>query len=185
MTTWKGIIAKSFTPDEFDQYLHTLKWDSWRPGFVVLHNTGVPSLKDRPNGLTIDHIKSLEVYYRNTQKWKAGPHLFIDDHQIWIFTSLTVSGTHSPSWNKVSWGVEMLGDYSIEPFGTGRGLLVQQNTIAALASLHAILGIDPGTLRLHKEDPLTTHACPGINVHKDAVIEQVQALIVSRHGGDH
>jgi hypothetical protein len=182
---WKGIIGKAFTPVEFDAYLHTLSWTTWRPSFIVLHNTGVPSLAQRPNGLTIDHIKSLEVYYRDTQKWRAGPHLFIDDRQIWVFTPLMVSGTHSPSWNKLALGVEMLGDYSKESFTTGRGLQVQQNAVAAIASLSAVLGVDPVTMRLHKEDPLTDHDCPGKNVVKAAFISQVQQLIVSRHGGGH
>lgn len=182
---WKGIIGKSFTIEGFDQYLHTLSWTAWRPSFIVLHNTAEPSLADRPNGLTIDHIKGLEVYYRDTQKWKAGPHCFVDDKQIWAFTPLTVSGTHSPSWNKLALGIEMLGDYSKESFATGRGLRVHHNAVAAIASLSALLGIDPLTMKLHKEDKLTTHDCPGKNVIKATFIEEVKELIIARHGGGH
>ena len=39
--------------------------------------------------------------------------------------------------------------------------------------------------RIHREDPLTTHACPGTNVHKQEVIKEVHDLIVSRHSGEH
>lgn len=185
MPGWKGIVAKTFTPDGFDNYCHTLQWTAWRPSFIVLHNTGSPSLAQRPNGLTLQHIQNLEAFYRDTQKWKAGPHLFVDDKQIWVFTPLTVSGTHSPSWNKVALGVEMLGDYDHEAFDSGRGLAVRQNAIAALATLSAILGIDSHTMQLHREDPLTTHACPGSNVRKLEVIQEVDDLLVARHGGDH
>jgi hypothetical protein len=185
MPDWKGIVAKSFTAEEFDGFCHTLQWLAWRPSFLVLHNTGSPSLAQRPKGLTLQHIRNLEVFYRDKQKWKAGPHLFIDDRQIWAFTPLTVSGTHSPSWNKVALGIEMLGDYDKEAFDGGRGEKVRTLTVAALATLSAILGLDPQTLRLHREDPLTTHACPGKNVRKLEIIQAIQDLMVARHAGEH
>jgi hypothetical protein len=185
MPGWKGIVGRSFTPDEFDGYCHTLQWTAWRPSFIVLHNTAIPSLAQRPEGLTRQHIQSLEAFYRDAQGWKAGPHLFVDDRQIWVFTPLTVSGTHSPSWNKVALGIEMLGDFETEAFDSGRGLEVRTNAVAALATVSAILGIAPDTMRLHREDPLTTHACPGKNVRKLDVIQAVQDLIGARHAGEH
>jgi len=185
MADWKGIIGKSFSREEFDSYCHQLQWTAWRPSFIVLHNTASPSLKQRPKGLTRQHIANLEAFYRDDQKWKAGPHLFIDDQQIWAFTPLTVSGTHSPSWNKLAIGIETLGDFDAEAFDSGRGLEVRKNAVAAIATLSAILGLDPATMRLHREDPLTTHACPGKNVRKLEVIQAVQDLILERHNGEH
>jgi hypothetical protein len=185
MPDWKGIIGQSFSSNEFDSYCHTLQWTAWRPSFAVVHNTAIPSLAQRPKGFTKQHIVNLEAFYRDKQKWKAGPHLFIDDKQIWVFTPLTVSGTHSPSWNKTALGIEMLGDYEKESFSTGRGQKVRENTIAALATLYAILGVEPETLRIHREDPLTTHKCPGKNVRKLEIIQEVQDLLVQRHAGEH
>jgi hypothetical protein len=143
------------------------------------------ALADRPNGLTRTHIANLESFYRDTQGWSAGPHLFVDDRQIWVFTPLTLSGVHSPSWNKLALGVEMLGNYESEPFNEGRGLRVRVNTVAAIATLCAVIGIDPELLKLHKEDRLTTHACPGRKVIKKAVIREIQELMVERHSGEH
>lgn len=183
--TWKGIVGANYSPNEFDKYCHELQWTAWRPSFIVLHNTASPSLAQRPKGLTKQHILNLETFYRDKQGWKAGPHLFVDDCQIWVFTPLTVSGTHSPSWNKVSLGVEMLGDYEAEPFDSGRGLKVRKNAVAALATLSAILGLDPATMKLHREDPLTTHACPGSHVRKLEIIQSVQDLMIKRHAGEH
>ncbi|MFL6246682.1 MAG: peptidoglycan recognition family protein [Thermoanaerobaculia bacterium] len=183
MPAWKGIVGKSFTTAEFDAYCHTLQWTAWRPSFLVLHNTAAPSLKQRPKGFTKQHMLNLEAFFR--EKWNAGPHLFIDDRKIWVFTPLTVSGVHSPSWNKISLGIEMLGDYEKESFTVARGRKVRTNTIAALATLSAILGFDPVTLRIHREDPLTDHACPGKNVRKLEVIQEVQTLMAERHGGEH
>jgi hypothetical protein len=182
---WKGIVGESFTTEEFDVYCHTLSYGTWVPKFIVLHNTASPSLADRPNGFSDQHIKNLENFYKNTQGWRSGPHLFISDKLIHVFTPLTVSGTHSPSWNKLSIGIEMLGNYETESFSEGRGLNVRKNTVAAIASLCAVLGIDPETTKLHKEDKLTTHNCPGVNVKKSEIIAEVEQLMAVRHGGDH
>jgi hypothetical protein len=102
MAGWKGIIGNNFVSGSFDNYCHSLSWTAWRQSFIVLHNTGIPSRADRPGGWSQEQINNLQSYYRDDQGWKAGPHLFVDDHQIWVFTPLTVSGTHSPSWNKVA-----------------------------------------------------------------------------------
>ena len=101
MSTWKGIVGARFTPATFDQYCHSLHWTQWRPRFVALHNTEIPTLKQQPNGLSHADILGLEKYYRDEKGWNAGPHLFVDDRQIWVFTPLTVSGVHSPCFNKV------------------------------------------------------------------------------------
>lgn len=175
MPNWKGIVGQNFTPEEFKVYLAGLTFYSFAPQFVVLHNTGVPTLAQRPDGLTHDHILGLESFYKRTQHWSAGPHLFVDDLQIWVFTPLTTAGVHSPSWNSISWGVEMLGDFDREDFNSGRGLAVQQNAVAAVALLSKAGGLDPGTMMLHREDPGTDHHCPGDSVDKDAFIAAVKA----------
>ena len=185
MANWKGIVGKSFSSAAFDDYCHSLQWTAWRPTFIVVHNTAIPSLAQRPNGLTAQHIKDLETFYRDVQKWRAGPHLFIDDKQIWVFTPLTLSGTHSPSWNKLALGFEMLGNFETESFDSGRGLKVRKNAVAAIASISGVLGLDPHTIKLHREDPLTTHACPGKNVRKLEIIQEVSDLMVVRHAGEH
>lgn len=185
MANWKPIVGLSFNAVQFDSYCHSLQWVAWRPSFIALHNTASPSLAQRPVGFTQQHIKNLVSFYRDEKGWSAGPHLFIDDKQIWVFTPLTVSGVHSPSWNKLAMGIEMLGNYETESFKTGRGLAVRKNTVAAIATLSAVLGLDPTTMKLHKEDPATTHKCPGKNVIKSEVIAEVQRLIVTRHGGGH
>ncbi len=171
---WKGIVGRNFSPEDFRQYVAGLNWDDWQPGFIVLHNTGEPTLLQRPEGLTYQHILGLEAYYRDDQGWSGGPHLFVDDRQIWVFTPLTVPGVHSPSWNAVALGVEMLGDYDSEEFDSGRGALVRDNALAAISILSAKLGLDPESMRLHREDPQTDHHCPGDNVDKAAFINAVK-----------
>ncbi len=178
MPAWKGIVGRSFTPSAFSDYVATISFPAWRPQFVVLHNTATPKLSEWHSLPGDVRMRNLENYYKNDQQWSAGPHLFVADDLIWVFTPLNVSGVHSPSWNAVAWGVEMVGDYSVEPFGTA----VRENVLSALATLHAALGLSPDTLRLHKEDPRTTHICPGKNVIKADIIQGVhEKLAVGEH----
>jgi hypothetical protein len=182
VSTWKGIVGKGFTPDQFDQYVGTVPFAAWRPQFVVLHNTVVPKLSDWHSVSGDDRMRNLANFYENVQRWSAGPHLFVADDLIWVFTPLITSGVHSPSWNSVSWGVEMVGDYEVESFDPS----VRDNAVSALASLHAILGLDPKTLRFHREDPLTTHTgCPGQKVVKADMIQRVLDQLASRNPGEH
>ena len=175
MGSWKPIVNRSFTPPSFADYVATLDFSAWRPEFVVLHNTGAPRLADWHRAPGEQRLRNLETFYRDQRHWSAGPHLFIADDLIWVFTPLTAPGVHSPSWNHVSWGVEMVGDYATEPLNSG----VMANTAAALAVLYRAINRPPASLRLHREDPLTTHACPGTNVDKQTMIALVESRLVS------
>src|SRR5713101_6160100 len=96
---WKGIIGRRFSQVEFDDYVKQMGYCPAWVQFVVVHNTAIPSLAQRPHGFTHQHILNLEKYYRDQQKWSSGPHCFIDQNGIWVFTPLTVTGVHTPSWN--------------------------------------------------------------------------------------
>jgi len=182
MPPWKGIVGEGFKPKEFDNYVRTLNFAAWRPQFVVLHNTSAPKLSQWHSTPGAQRMQNLVHYYHDEQKWSAGPHLFVADDLIWAFTPLTTSGRHSPSWNMTSWGVEMVGEYESEVFADA----VRDNAVAALATLHAVLGRDPQTLRFHKEDPLTTHkTCPGHNVNKADIIKRVSDALLARFAGEH
>ena len=157
------IVASYFSPGEFADYVASLDLPScgWTGEFVVLHNTGSPTLAERPDGLTAQHIENLRSYYTGLG-WHAGPHCFVDQNGIWVFSPLTEPGVHSPSWNSISYGVEQLGDYDTEAYDPGHGALVKANAIACVAVISHAAGIDSATMRLHKEDPETTHHdCPG------------------------
>jgi len=181
MATWKGIVGKGFHQDEFKDYVGSLSFAAWRPSFVVLHNTAVPTFAQWHSVPGATRMQNLESYYRDTQGWSGGPHLFIADDLIWVFTPLTVPGVHSPSWNNVAWGVELVGDYAEEELSPE----VKANAISALATLHGAIGIDPSALRLHREDPRTTHLCPGNNVSKSDVISLVTAALGDVFAGEH
>lgn len=185
---WRGIEGKPYTLAQFQRYVAGLHFETFpfKPQFCVLHNTGIPRFapwvnsagKRQPGWHDVPgerRMKGLESFYRDTQKWSAGPHLFIADDFIWTFTPLWLQGTHAPSWNRVAWGVEMVGDYDKEPLSPG----VYLNSMGALAALHRLGHLNPATLKFHKEDPKTTHyGCPGKAVQKPAVLAMLQHLLI-------
>lgn len=176
------VIGKSFTPAAFKAYVDGLAWgDAFRPQFIALHNTAAPSLAQRPGGLTHQHILNLQGYYQG-KGWGGGPHLFIDDKQIWVFNDLTKTGVHSPSWNRTAIGIEMLGDYERESFTAGRGLKVRANTVAAMAALNLKLGFSPGAFKFHIEDKKSDHACPGklARCERAALVEEIAMAMAAR-----
>ena len=184
MPAWKGIVGQGMDADQLEAYVASLPFGAWRPQFVVLHNTQVPRLADWHSVPGDQRMRGLERYYRDQLGWSGGPHLFVADDQIWLFTPLTMPGVHSPSWNAISWGVEVVGDYDQEALPAP----VRANVVSALATLHAAAGLDPQSLRLHKQDPKTTHTfCPGHNLagQRDAIVADVAAEIEHRHSGEH
>jgi hypothetical protein len=182
MPVWKGIVGQGFTAEQFADYAQSVKLGVWRPQFVVLHNTFIPRLAEWHQVPGQQHMQNLQHYYRDIQHWSAGPHLFVADDLVWVFTPLDTPGVHSPSWNALSWGVELVGDYTTEDFSTA----VQANATSALATLHALASISPDTLRLHKEDVKTTHKnCPGANIVKTDLISLVSAALSNNFPGEH
>jgi hypothetical protein len=181
MPKWKGIVGRSFSPASFSQYLPTIRFNAWRPQFVVLHNTAVPRLSDWHKVPGSQRMKGLEHFYRDVQHWSAGPHLFVADDLIWVFTPLNTPGVHSPSWNAVSWGVELVGDYELESLSPAS----KDTAVSALVALHSTLGLDPNSLRLHREDPRTTHVCPGKHIIKSEIIQSVSDQLTVNHPGEH
>ncbi len=132
------------TPPEFKDYVAKLRWTKWKPRFITLHNTAEPNLKQwaHGSGQLYEHqrVVNLNHYYKVSEGWHSGPHLFISPRLIWVACDLTAMASRS-AWNSETLGVEMVGDYSEELFDSGDGLKVQDNTVAALAILHKALGL--------------------------------------------
>jgi hypothetical protein len=58
--------------------------------------------------------------------------------------------------------------------------------VTALAGLQALAGLNPNSLHLHREDPLTTHKqCPGDNVVKADLIQQIADQMAADDPGEY
>lgn len=172
-------VGKRFDAAGFQAYLAQIQFTGFTPKFVTLHHTGSPSLAQRPHGFSSQHLQNLLHYYQNEQGWNGAPHLFIDDQPqpIIVFQRLDRRGVHAVSFNATSWGVEMLGNYDVEPFAAGRGAVVRDHAMQALAAMCKRLGVSADTLRFHRDDPTTSKTCPGNHVKKAEVVARVAALL--------
>lgn len=184
------IVGRKFTHKEFTTYVQGLPSLGWAK-FIVVHNTSSPDIRlYRDDWMKRDSkqwtpeiwLRNLTSFYVN-QGWKGGPHLFIPpaEDQILVLNDLRVPGTHSPSWNKFSIGVETVGEFEREPFdGPTRA-----NLLLALKVLHEKLGAQPlpyergvRGLHFHREDPETTHrTCPGRNMNKDKLVRDLIGMM--------
>lgn len=112
-------IGEAKTGQQFIDYVHSYDFGSVPPTFVVIHNTAAPDaswapLNGNPStkwdrneaGLSSDQIKAkrkpqldaIKNYYVGLG-WESGPHLFIDERWIWLFTPMYDLGTHAKSGN--------------------------------------------------------------------------------------
>lgn len=163
-------LKQAIKPVDFHDYVMALRQGIWKPSLVVLHNTAQPTFADWHKTPGQQRMDNLEYYYQKQLGWSGGPHLFVADDYIWTFNDLLQPGVHSPSWNHLSWGVEVVGDYSVEKLTSE----VEANIITVLRSLFERAGLTSEALRMHHEDPLTTHkGCPGQNIVKSFLQEEI------------
>jgi hypothetical protein len=160
-------IGKVWTAESFEQHLKGSRKPAWCNA-ICLHHTAAPSLQMRPKGLLMQHIHNMKSGY--VQKgWKSGPHLYIDEDQIYAMTPLMERGVHAVSFNSRAIGIEVLGDYDDEDPFTGRGLQCWHLAAKTTALLLNWLGaeMNESTILFHRDDPKTSKTCPGSKIKKD------------------
>jgi len=169
-------VGRVWTPESLGQYLATIDKPDWCEA-ITLHHTADPSLADRPKGFTIRHIENIRDYYINKKGWSAGPHLFIDEDQIFGMCDLRKNGVHAISFNSYAIGIEVLGNYDSEDPKSDRGLACWQTAAAAVRVLLPWLGFDANleTILFHRDDEETDKSCPGTLVEKDWVLSLIAA----------
>jgi hypothetical protein len=171
------IDGRVMTPEEFVAYVEDLDF-SPRPTRIFLHHTWKPTQDDWRGR---DSIMGMKAYYEKRiwqdsdgqlhEGWTAGPHLFVADDGIWLFSDLKYDGVGVYGHNYRSRHLEMVGDYD-EELPAGATL---ENTITALGILHERLGLDIQDLNFHRD--FSTKSCPGRAVNKEWIIPQVAEWI--------
>lgn len=159
-------IGEARTVEQFASYCASYHFGSTPPDFVVIHHTANPDaswapLSSNPKtkwdrseaGATEAQIKvkrkaqldGVMRYYRDTMGWLAGPHLFVDERWIWLFTPMYDVGIHAKAGNSYrdskkklhySIGVEVIGYYEKQVWSPA----VARNVGMALAILRKRLG---------------------------------------------
>jgi len=172
------IDGRCMTIDQFVAYVEDLRFPTPLPDRIFLHHTWKPTKQDWRGYSSIMAMKS---YYeqqpwvdeegRKHEGWNAGPHLFVADDGIWLFSDLRYDGVGAQGHNTGTRHLEMVGDYD-NALPSGATLA---NTIAALGILHIKLGRDIEQLCFHRD--VSYKSCPGWAVQKGWIIPQVSAWI--------
>lgn len=177
-------VGRVWTTKSFYEYVKAElgKPPAWIKA-ICLHHTAEPSLAQRPSGFSIQHIKNIESFYRNTLNWSTGPHLFVDDNEIFGMCDLRKRGTHAVSFNGSSLGIEVLGFYDKgkESPHSGRGLSCWTTAARGTRVLLDWLGLplNEDTILFHRDDPETKKSCPGTAVTKDWFLQLVAEVSLS------
>lgn len=187
---WKNFDPTIYTRDQYQQHIESLPHLPWVK-FIVLHNTGNPSLSQWVDGGVSEEQRliNLEYYYDHTMAWHAGPHAFISPTHICGFSDPTKPGVQCSCFNSVSLGFEMVGDFSTDSFDSGPGAMVRDNAVFMLAVWHRKLGLRPDKYRygvsglaFHKDCIRDHHDCPGKNVDRTDMVDRVLAQMSSLSG---
>lgn len=190
---------ENYTQAAFAKFVATLKWTTWRPSLITLHNTAIPTLAQwmGVGASPLQRVHNLNTMYANVDRWHSGPHCFIDAHPdgIWNACDLTHDGVSVSCWNHTTIGIEMVGNYATDleqqqttnppPIDDWLSPLAQQvkaNAVFAMAVLYRALGLRPDNfvlgvsgLQFHKFCTQDHHACPGGQVDHDDMIKCVLA----------
>ena len=181
-------IGTPLTLPLFVNYIQSYKFGSVPPDSVVLHHTAIPSASwaRYPHGAVWDagesglgrqairekrrkQLAGIKRFYEG-KGWESGPHLFIDERYIWLFTPMYDVGTHARGGN--SWrvggrlhysiGIEVIGYYEKKTWPDPVARLVG----GAIAALYRQLGtfeiahkVGPGGISSHRD--YGKPSCPG------------------------
>lgn len=176
-------LGQGLTAPEFAAYVETYDFGAIPPDYVVLHHTANPcthwaqypggSVWDaNEGGLSAEQIKArrlgkltaIKEYYRTNPSyfWDRGPHLFIDDQYIWLFTPMRHVGIHAAEGNSITQGGRLHYSIGIEVVGYYENVQWPEPVQHLVGHAVAVLKRRLGTFDLRY-----TKFAGGISSHRD------------------
>lgn len=153
------------TVAEFTAYLATIPPPAWLKA-LTFHHTAAPT---RDQWIGLQHVKNIGAYYRDTLGWDSGPQLFLaaatGADGIYQGTPITHQGIHAGPCNTDHLGIEIVGNYSLEPWPTPVAELVYGVMVALCKWAH----IPASKAQGHRECMPGHTACPGLKITPSAV----------------
>ncbi len=102
--------------------------------------------------------------------WKAGPHLFIANDGIWLFSPMRKDGVHASRLNRRSIGIEVVGNYNSEVW-SGR---TKSNALGVIMTLLNRLVLAENDIYFHRD--VSTKSCPGKVISKEWLFYELAAF---------
>jgi len=198
-------LGQPLTAEEFGAYVEAYNFGSIPPDYLVFHHTAIPGASwarmpgreasdwDRGEaGLSETQIKAKRMaqldgimrYYRDTLGWSAGPHLFVDNKWVWLFTPMYEVGIHAAQGNSYrdrrglhySIGLEVIGYYEATRWPPA----VEELVGHVVATLQRRLGTFQleyrpwaGGLSAHRD--YNKPSCPGLQITPDYYVNVCRA----------
>lgn len=156
---WVITNQRPMTAEEFAYHVRQFR----PPKGIVLHHTA--TAKARWSYSTLLNVKA----YYESLGWTVGPHLFIGDEGIWLFTPLDRDGAGVSGHNEGMRHMEMIGTYDDKP---PSGAL-WDNVLSAIVAMCSAWGLNPSTQLYFHRDFSSSKTCPGKAVRKDEVLARV------------
>ena len=151
------IINRRLSLHEFQDYVKDFDFGPKLPNKLVLHHTWRPTKESWEGELS---VKGLKAYYER-KEWPAGPHLFVADDGIWLFSTMRKDGIHAGNLNLFSIGIEVVGDYD-NAVWDGQ---TKYNTIGVLKVLMDKLILQRNQIFFHRD--VSAKSCPGKSISKE------------------
>ncbi len=158
------IINKYLSLSQFQDYVNEFDFGKKKPTKLVIHHTWRPT-KDSWAGER--SIFGFKKYYEK-KKWAVGPHMFIAEEGIWLFTPMNRDGIHASSLNKGSIGIEIVGDYDLQQW-SGQ---TKTNALGAIKILMDQLSLTPSNIFFHRD--VSSKSCPGWAITKEWLFYELE-----------
>lgn len=157
------IVNRRLTLNEFRDYVKGYYFGSLPANKLVIHHTWRPTKESWAGERTMGGLKR---YYEG-KKWKAGPHLFIAEDGIWLFSPMRKDGIHAAKLNHRSIGIEVVGDYNTVKWSGN----TKSNALGAIKVLMGRLSLTENDLFFHRD--ASPKSCPGWAITKEWLFKEL------------
>jgi len=151
------IVNRRLSLTEFKDYVLTYDFGTLPANKLVIHHTWKPTQQTWAGQRSINGLKA----YYEQKKWPAGPHLFIAEDGIWLFSPMRANGIHASTLNARSIGIEVVGDYDLAVW-SGE---TKYSAVGVIKVLMEHLGIAPAQVYFHRD--VSAKTCPGKAITKE------------------
>lgn len=159
-----NIINQRLTLPQFRQYIKGFDFGNNNPNKLVIHHTWKPTVDTWQGERSILGLKN---YYEN-KGWNAGPHLFIAEDGIWLFTPMSQTGIHAGTLNLNSIGIEVVGNYDQKVWSGN----TKNNTLGVIKSLLNRLELTEANIFFHRD--VSGKSCPGHAITKEWLFTELK-----------
>lgn len=160
------IINRRLTLNAFLEYIKNYNFGTLPADKLVIHHTWRPTKETWSGQRSINGLKG----YYERKGWKVGPHLFIADDGIWLFTPMRKDGIHAARLNPRSIGIEAVGDYNTEKW-SGK---TKSNTLGAIKALMEQLSLTENDIYFHRD--ASPKSCPGWAITKEWLFKELKSF---------